>query len=728
MSKLSFLIKVHLLVVLFCASLAVTLAQDKKENTPPNESSEKIEEDVLKISTNLIQLGVAVFDKKGNFINNLKTEDFELLVDGKPIPISFFERNTINNSDKTKQKGATSKSLNNNPDKPSELGRNIVFVVDDFHLSFASHYRVKKLISKFIERDMKPQDMVAIVSPTGQIGFLQQFTNDKRVLRAALERLVFKRESSVNDRLMPPMSEYEALLISGYDNQVTDVFAIKELGIDMESKRESVRSRARNILAQAAIINRGTYSTLEQVIRNSSRLAGRKVVFFFSDGFLLDPSNTNSSYLMRRITDAAARTNAVIYSFDAKGLEADLPEGTTASHPNAGFRVQAGARFESQDGLNLLADETGGHFIRNTNDLQTGLAKSLEEASQHYLLAWEPVSEDGKAEKLRKIKVSIRSRPDLNVRVQGGYLDEHIEARADEKMKAKKENGTKTQTALSIPEQQLNAALNASTPVQMLPTALVVNYADMPNEGMLLTAAMQIDSNAVEFTQAGDMAKANVDLSGIIYDSNGKREGFFRKLLAVDASPSALSKSARQNIYYNYQTKLKPGLYQMRVAARDMKSGRVGSAVRWMEIPDLSSRRLAMSSLILSERKKETATTQETDLTKLGAIELPLSVDRRFDRSSQLRYLVFIYNASSGKTGKNQADVTVQTQILQGDNIVVMSSTHPVSTEGQDLTRLQFAAEIPLNMLSGSRYELQVIVRDNTTKSSTVQSVDFEVK
>src|SRR6185436_7946661 len=110
---------------------------------------------------------------------------------------------------------------------------------------------------------------------------------------------------------------------------------------------------------QAAAINRGTYSTLEQAVRSSSQLPGRKTVFFISDGFLLDPSNSDSSYRMRRIIDAAARTDAVIYSIDAKGLEAGFPEGTTGSSL-VGFRVQSGERFERQDGLNLVAAETGG--------------------------------------------------------------------------------------------------------------------------------------------------------------------------------------------------------------------------------------------------------------------------------------------------------------------------------------------------------------------------------
>jgi VWFA-related protein len=728
MSVLRFLIKLHLLGAVSCTCLGVTSAQDQKRNIPPNQSTPEPEEEIIRSSTNLIQTGVAVFDKKGQFVINLKREDFELSVDGKPVSISFFEQNTFrqaaDDESKTAWDSLGSGTSNNAPAKPAGRGRNIIFVVDDLHLSFDSHYRIRKLILKFIDQEMMPEDTIAIVSSTGKIGFLQQFSSDKTVLRAAVERLIFSRDRSANDRAIPPMTEYEALLVSQWDRDVTDIFAAQELGADLESRRETVRSRARTILTRAAVINRGTYSTLEQTIRNSAQLPGRKVVFLISDGFLLDPANTDSSYLMRRITDAAARTNAVIYSFDAKGLEAGFPEGTTGATAVA-FRVQAGGRFEAQDGLALLADETGGRFIHNTNDLQRGLTKSIDEASQYYLLAWQPVSANGKSEQLRKITVSVRNHPELKVRVHGGYLDKKLRAESDEKSKAKNRKGKAT---LSIPVEELNAAARAPVPLRMLPTSLTVNYAEIPNEGFLVAVASQIESDAIEFIQEGDKAKANIDLLGIVYDSSGKREGFFRERLTVDASVSALSKPQRQDIFHNYQTKLKPGLYQVRVAARDVKSGRVGSAVQWIEIPDLSKRRLALSSLILSERANDGKTTPAHDVTNIGAASLPAPVDRRFARTSELRYIVFIYNALPGKTGTARPDVTLQTQILRGNDVVVTSPLSPISIEGQDPTRLSYAADIPLNTLPAGRYELLVLVNDRIAKSSSAQRVSFEVK
>ena len=50
------------------------------------------EEDVVRVNTELVQTDVMVFDRSGKFVDGLKPEQFELLVDGKPQQISFFER------------------------------------------------------------------------------------------------------------------------------------------------------------------------------------------------------------------------------------------------------------------------------------------------------------------------------------------------------------------------------------------------------------------------------------------------------------------------------------------------------------------------------------------------------------------------------------------------------------------------------------------------------------
>lgn len=733
MSSTGFALRLLFLAALLGLCPAAARAQDERKDGPPREAAEQAEDDVISVDTKLIQTGVAVFDKQGRFVEDLRLEDFEVTVDGKPVPVSFFEQSHA-------RRGADARPTPGRGDAgpaprpaaapaPAGRGRNVLFVVDDLHLSFESHHRVRKLISQFIEQEMTAEDTAAIISSTGKVGFLQQFTGDKVVLRAAVERLVYGRDRSANNLGLPPMTEYEALLISQLDRQVTDIFAAYESGADIESRREVVRSRARTVLSYAASVNRGTYATLEQAIRSSTPLAGRKVVFFISDGFLLDPSNTDASHRVRRITDAAARANAVIFSLDAKGLEAGFPDGTTSASPAVGHRVQSGERFERQDGLSLLAEETGGRFVRHTNDLGGGLTRSLDEAARYYLLAWRPVTEDGRSEKLRKIEVRVRNRPELKVRAHVGYIDGKVAAGPEQKEAPPAKKGKNAEPPLSIADRQLTTAATAPVAARALPVALSVSFLSGPNREGAIYVASQVNGESVEFTPQKDgETQAHVDILGLVYDSRGTRVGLFRELLTAVARPPAAPGPQRRDIYHNYQTKLKPGLYQIRVAARDAKSGAVGSAVQWIDIPDLSAGRLALSSLILNEQAADGRATPAGGAAVAGEAGPRLTVDRRLPRTSRLRYLVFIYNAARGRAADGRPDVTVQTRVLRGKDVVLESPARPLSAEGQDPASLPYAAEIALGGLPPGRYELTVLVHDRAAKTDSARRVSFEVE
>src|SRR5204863_9522186 len=171
--------------------------------------------------------------------------------------------------------------------------------------------------------EMGLNDQAAINSATGQIGFLQQLTNDKLVLQAAIKRLMPRSRSAI-DSERPPMTEYQALAIERYDKDVTDFFVdqvLKDmLGTSLEIAKNIVAARASTILQQAANITTSSLSTFESLLRSSASLAGRKLVLFVSGGFFLDTKKSNEADRMRRITDAAKRTGTVIYSIDARGL------------------------------------------------------------------------------------------------------------------------------------------------------------------------------------------------------------------------------------------------------------------------------------------------------------------------------------------------------------------------------------------------------------------------
>src|SRR5687768_1305384 len=192
-----------------------TLQQSKRED----------QSEVLRVYTELVQTDVMVFDKQGRFVPGLKREDFELQIDGKPKPIEFFEKITAGSVNEESQlaaaRGASARTNTTRAPEaiPLDRGRPIFFYVDDLHLDLTGLKTTRQLITQFIDKEMGQNDEAAITSASGTIGFLQQLTNDKTVLRSALNRLSL-RPYSVRDIESPPMTEYQAMLIESFDRDL----------------------------------------------------------------------------------------------------------------------------------------------------------------------------------------------------------------------------------------------------------------------------------------------------------------------------------------------------------------------------------------------------------------------------------------------------------------------------------------------------------------------------
>jgi len=712
------------LVLFLFAQIPATSGQT--QNQPQDQ------DEVIRIRTELVQAGVTVLDKQGRFVDGLEREQFELRVDGKSQPISFFERvGAGSSSEEALLAAARGKSRPETENKQirgdlPDRGRIFFFFVDDLHMQAESVLRARKTILQFLDKEMKQNDQVAVASSSEQIGFLQQLTDNKTVLRAAVERLK-PLPLPPGDMQEPPMSEYLALAIQEkQDREVLALFMeplLREF-VPATTAETIVRGRADQILKQSFAYTRNTLAALGGFVRNVAPLSGRKVVFFLSDGFLLRSTDSTITDQMRRLTDAAARNGVVIYTADPRGLATDLSldAGSRGVFDARGVvsRSTSGELSAMQEALRTIAEETGGRAMLNTNAINTAFSEAVKQTAAYYVLAWQPSGTEQKGKKFRRLEVSIKGRPDLSVLVQRGFLqtagDEPPVAKSDGKAKPEK---------VKTPAEELRAAITAIYPTSSLPTYLTVNYVDTPKEGTVLSALMSIPYDELAFNSTEGKTDAAVDLEGYIYNDQGKSGSRFKERLKVSPVASdAQTVQQSRSVLFNHQVRLTPGLYQVRVAARDVQSGRVGSAIQWIEIPDLKSRRLTLSSLQLGQRPPSTQTKEVLGVENFIG---QLSVGRRFTRDAHLRFLTFIYNAAPGAQGTGP-DVVIQIQIFRNDQPVVTDELRKVPIEGQDYSRLAYGAEIPLNSLTIGRYALQVTVIDRIAKTSASQRVSFTVE
>ena len=585
----------QLLVVVTGLLLSVTCARGQNPSSQPQQPQS---DDVIRVNTELVQTDAMVFDKKGRFVSGLNAEQFVLKVDTNPRSIAFFESVASGSLRETTKAEADRTAAVTNPASPASPasaanGRTVIYFVDDLHLAPTSLVNTRKALLDFIDHGMDERDQVAITSASGQIGFLQQFTDDKVALRSAVARLNYRTNTKI-DTENPPMSEYIALKIREGDEQ-TITYYIQQIliqncaqamgcTVSPQSAKNLVMQRAQQLVTMAAPDTDNTLRLLEGLMRSAGQLPGRKLVFFISDGFYLNDFKTGARDRIKRITDAAGRAGVVIYTLDARGLiseSLDVTNNRPIDSKGMTATVTSGEISASQDGLNALAADTGGRAFRNTNaPMAKWINRMLDETANYYLLAWTPDSEEQKRGKFKNISVSIVGRPDLTVRLRQSYFKTAPLPLLTLKKKAEKDP-TKAR------EDDMRLIVDAPVSQRQIPTELTLNLAQMPGVGTRLNASLQLSRESLTFDLNDGKQSADIDIAGIFYNDKGKPINSFVGRLKVFPVPENASPKNRP-VVYGFHEWLPAGLFQVRVGVRDLKSGRIGSAMQWIQIPNLS--------------------------------------------------------------------------------------------------------------------------------------------
>jgi hypothetical protein len=237
----------------------------------------------------------------------------------------------------------------------------------------------------------------------------------------------------------------------------------------------------------------------------------------------------------------------------------------------------------------------------------------------------------------------------------------------------------------------------------------------------VLTAATQVPTDVLGYGPDGKDAAA-VDLAGVVLNDQGKPAGSFKTRLNV-AHMSSAAGAKNPSVVYSHKAPLKPGLYQVRVAVRDEKSGRVGSAAQWIEIPDLNSKKLALATLLLGG---QFVAPVNADANKGQGEQVQFSIDHRFSRESQMTFLTIVYNARVASAGPK---LDSQIEILRNGQRVIASPVRPVPIEpNTDPARIPYGAGVSLKTLTPGRYALRVTITDREANETRVSEVLFEVE
>ncbi|MEN3332778.1 MAG: hypothetical protein V7641_2143 [Blastocatellia bacterium] len=720
----------RLLVIIAVMSLyQVSHAQSGAPATPSPKQDQTV-----RLSTDLIQVRAVVTDKRGRVIDQLKQEDFLLLENDQPQRIEFFKVDRIEAGPAAALPSNQKNDKRAAPVNPAGLStetprRSIVLFVDTVHIDHVRLARVKEALQRFVDQQMSDEDLAAVVASGGGLGLLSQFTRDRQVLRAAINTL---RPWAPRDRdsLLTPylaanvlQGDMDALILAweivqaeegrGKIQQTPDFYRNFKLA---QQARDSLRPLLNMILIEAAHRRRAMLATLDGVVARLAELPGARMLLLFSEGFTQQGvGGGTDAGEMQPIISRAVRAGIVTYSFDAKALEPVMVGAEKAIFiMSDGLNTYMNrANNELRNAMQRLALDTGGELFINTNDFNGRLQKVLDENRVSYALAYY-MEGDKDPKKLRRIKLQIKDHPEYTVRAEKGYRPIDIEKAA-------------ASTATLTPRQKLIQAMDAPLPVTALGISAAADYLEREGDDLQVVLQVYIDGDAPRYQESNGRYISDLEIVTGVHGLSGKAVKVFTDNLHAELQPGQLA-AAQQNGYRYYKRlSLKPGRYQIRIGALDTQSERVGTTSLWIEVPDLSQRRLRTSSLLVGNYPPSK---EQEVVIEGGSQPYEPRVKRgvRLYRSGDaLIYQMIIYPPSAQTT---VADLTMQLQVYRGREAVFQSAWVPVTARmaGQDKKGIAVYGQLDLKTVPPGLYEFQITVKDAKTNQTALQTMTFAIE
>jgi len=411
--------RVHALLAAALLLAGPTLsAQNPAQNPQPPAGQQPQRPPVIRSGINFVSVDVIVTDKKsGDVVLDMKQDDFEVREDKKPQKIDTFELVKI---DPITMAGAPPpREIRSTYDEEAAARepntRLFILFLDDYHVKRGSDLAVRGPLMDFVQNQLAPQDMVAVMYPLTPVTALT-FTRNRDSLVGAINHFEGRKNNyEPRNEFEEKYAYYPAVQVEQIRNDVT-ISALEGAAIKLGGMREGRKSIifvsegfTANLPVQladpvAALPRVGNRSQPGQDPTNDPRVESQK---FFNQADLQNR--------MRDVYDACNRNNTSIYAVDPRGLAAqeyDIDKGVSLNTDRQNLT-------STIDTLYTLANNTDGRAIVNRNDLATGMKQIMRDASGYYLLGYTSASAptDGK---FHAIDVHVK-RPGVEVRARKGY-------------------------------------------------------------------------------------------------------------------------------------------------------------------------------------------------------------------------------------------------------------------------------------------------------------------
>jgi VWFA-related protein len=648
----------------------------------------------LKVDSDLVLTNVVVRDKKtGEVVRGLTANDFQVQENGKPQKIISFDFQSVDQAAPLNEATISGKAGSimgsKNRVANSEQLRNhrlIVMFFDITSMQPEDLDRAQEAARNYVNKQMQPADLVAVVSLDQSLSLDQDFTASKQLILNAVNAYSGTQGAGFQSGATSTTNQVEDTTAFTPDEQEYN---------DVNTDRELF--------------------AFEDISHSLAYINEKKSLLYFSGGIQRDGIENQAS--LHAAINAAVRANLSIYSVDARGLEAISPLGDastgslrgTSGYNGAALQNNLDSNFNTQEVMATLSSDTGGKAFFDSNDFSPAFQRIQQDTSAYYVIGFRSTdpTKDGR---FRKLTIKI-NRPNVKLEYRPGYY-----APADYRHANKDER-----------ERQLEEQLSSDLPATDVEVYLQAYYfrSDTGSGAprFYVPVSLIVPGSQIPFVKGGDRSKATLDIIGELKNTAGQDMAEIRQTvkLAVDNAQQVTQK----NVQYTTNFSLPLGKYHLKFVVRENQTGRMGSFETDINLPDLKKFPLKLSSIVLSSQRVPAGKKEENDPLSNGGFTWVPNVAHVFRTDQHLFLLYEVYDPASVRpagapAAKPGMQVLTSIEFLQGTTKVFetpLVEANSVNVPGRDA--IAFAFDVPLDKLKAGLYICQVNVIDDTGGSFT---------
>jgi len=647
-----------------------TAPQDPPAQAPPPQP-------VFRVGINFVRVDVIITDKNGNPVSDLQPGDFEVAEDGEPQTIETFKFIELDGGLMPGPDGPP-RAIRTDSDEELEAARDDVrlfaIFLDDYHVRDNISLAARQSISRFVETQLGPSDMVGLMYPLEPIVSVRFMRNHAATQRAIEQFQGRKYDYIPRNEMEERYAHYPTEVIERIRNQVS-LSALESLISRMGALKEGRKA--------IILVSEGYSNMLPPQLRDqNAQMPGfgnpaRGSPMAGAD----DPNEFRAAAMasfdlmdeLRDVFNAANRNNVAIYAVDPRGLSTG--EFDIADNINA--RTSRDYLNATMDTLRVLADESDGRAIVNRNDLTLAMKQIVRDSSAYYLLGYNSTQTptDGK---FHEIKVRVR-RPGLQVRARKGYW------------------------ALSPTESASALAPAKPGPPKAVESALAA--ISQPSRGRLIRTWIGTERGENGRTKvtlvweptppvAGEVARESDRPARVAVTATGSDFApYFRGRVPSAATPPGpgSSSTAASAVPRVITFEVPPGAMQLRLAVESSSAEVLDSETREITVPDMTSPDVALGTPEIFRAR----TARELQQLKTDPRPVPTAV-REFSRTDRLLVRVRAY-------GPAAAAPTLTARLLNRTGAPMSTLEFASPAAGIDPT-----IEVPLAGLAPGEYLIEV--------------------